>query len=150
MRPWLVAALIALAAPVQAQILDVTPAVVAKLLKENRFELRGIDRDNTFTEVSARHRGSNFSVLFFNCVSQADCLSIQFETGYTVDKPPSLDRINEWNRDQTFAKAHLDEEGYPWLEMDVGIAGGVTRAALLAQMETWADLMEEFEEYIAW
>jgi hypothetical protein len=55
-----------------------------------------------------------------------DSESIQAYAGFKVAKS-SLERINDWNRTHRFSRAYIDSEGDPVIELDLDLAGGVTR-----------------------
>lgn len=47
-----------------------------------------------------------------------------------------LDDVNEWNMSKRFSRAYLDEDDDPCLELDLDLAGGVTKARILDYLET--------------
>ena len=56
--------------------------------------------------------------------------SIQFYVGFT-DTDATLRKVNEWNRTKRFSRSYLDDEDDPCLELDLDLAGGVTKERLL-------------------
>lgn len=66
------------------------------------------------------------AMLLFNEAGDA----VQFFFGMR-GRPLSLDGVNAWNRDFKFSRAYLDRDGDPCLELDLDLAGGVSRARVL-------------------
>jgi hypothetical protein len=42
-----------------------------------------------------------------------------------------LDRTNTWNKDNFYARAHVDGDGDPVLELELETTGGVTEARIV-------------------
>ena len=93
--------------------------------------------------------GTRFQVLFYNCTNHRDCATVQFHVGYDLKAGPALAAINEWNRTQRFASAHLDKENDPILEMDVDLDdGGLSELLFIDNLEFWTSAMTNFEKHI--
>ncbi len=108
-----------------------------------------VDKDTVGDPMlSGEMEGLSYLVFFYGCTEGADCQSIQFYTYWTNPGDVEIDTINAWNRDKRFAKAYLDDDGDPVLEMNVNLFAGVTRTNLSDTFEWWLVLMDLFEEYI--
>jgi hypothetical protein len=95
--------------------------------------------------------GTTFRVLFYNCTEHKDCATVQFHSGYHFENSPALDVINEWNRSQRFARAFLDKENDPIVEMDVDLDdGGVSPLLFIDNLEFWTSLLGKFETHIGY
>ena len=95
--------------------------------------------------------GSNFQIFFYNCTEHRDCATVQFHSGYDVRNPVDLPKLNEWNRTKRFARAFLDKENDPILEMDVDLDdGGLSPALFIDNIEFWASILGDFERYIGY
>jgi hypothetical protein len=88
-------------------------------------------------------------VIFFYSCEQGRCRSFKYASGFRMKKKPSLAAVNAWNRERRFARAFLDDEQDPHLQMDVDLDGGVTRAHLVETLSTWRAVLTLFAERIA-
>ncbi len=61
--------------------------------------------------------------------------SIQFYVCFSGTSA-TLDKVNEWNRSKRFSRSYLDEEGDPCLELDLDLAGGITKDRLVDYFKT--------------
>jgi hypothetical protein len=61
--------------------------------------------------------------------------SLQFHASFR-DEDATLAKVNEWNRAKRYSRTYLDAEGDPHLELDLDLAGGVTRARIVDFLKT--------------
>jgi hypothetical protein len=95
--------------------------------------------------------GTTFQIYFYNCTAHKACATVQFHSGYDLQEPVSLDRINEWNRGQRFGRAFLDKENDPIIEMDVDLDdGGLSPLLFIDNIEFWASQLANFERHIGY
>jgi hypothetical protein len=47
-----------------------------------------------------------------------------------------LKDVNEWNRTKRYSRSYLDEEGDPFLELDLDLAGGVLKERIVDFLST--------------
>jgi hypothetical protein len=131
-----------------------SPARAEELVKASDMETiaelaRGfgsatIEKGDT-TYVKGRIDGTLYAIFFYDCDAEgADCKSIQFYASWddAVVKP---DAIGAWNREKRFAKAYIDNEDDPVLELDVNLRHGVARANLEDTMDWWRISLEKFK-----
>lgn len=90
--------------------------------------------------------GINYQLFFMNC-TEGVCEDINFYAGFRNFKP-TLDVINDWNRDKRFGKAYLDSDLDAVVEFDVNLENGVTQANLDATFEIWALILDQYTTYI--
>ncbi len=152
MKPWALGMGLAMALgtlPAQAQVMG-DPEVVASFLED--YGLR-VTRDTDSTGdplLSSRIEGTNFKVYFYGC-EEFPCDSIQFSSGFDLAQPLSAMMINEWNRDKRFGKAYLDDEGDPYIELDVNLdMDGVGGRNFDDTIDLWRVVLSEFRTYINW
>jgi len=143
-------AVTALAAPAQAQLVKAQdPQSLMRALQNAGYAAQlGVDGvgDPKITSASG---GTTFQIFFYNCTDHKECATIQFHSGYDLDKAPSFELINEWSRGQRFARAYLDKENDPILEMDVDLDdGGLSPALFIDNMEFWTASLAKFEKHI--
>lgn len=102
-------------------------------------------------KISSRVSDTKFSVYFYGCEDNDNCSSIMLKAGYDLDNGISSLKINEWNREKRFAKAYIDDEGDPFLEMDVNLDfEGIGDKNFEDDLDWWRLLVEDFEEFIDW
>ena len=99
-------------------------------------------------EIAGRVDGTRYRVFFYGCTKGTNCKSIQFYAGWKHDKknPSTLAQVNSWNQTKRFAKAYLDDQKDPVIEMDVNLEGGVSRKNLEETFDLWIYTMGKFEE----
>ncbi len=152
MRIWAKLAIIAgaiVAQPAAAQNVDATrPETIVAALREAGYRAV-LDKDNSGDPmVKSGAAGVDFSVYFYNCTANKACKTVQFHAGF-VKKGVTLDTINTWNATHRFARAYLDDEKDPRIEMDVDLDhGGLPTKLFQANLATWDSLVGEFQKTI--
>lgn len=109
--------------------------------------------DNTGDpKISSAVSGANFSIYFYGCDTQAPkrCDSISFSAAFDLDEGLTAAYINEWNRTKRFGNAWIDDEGDPFLNMQVNIDGGIAEDAIRQNLDWWEIGMSGYLEYIGW
>ena len=133
------------AAGAQELITTADPAVVLEVAKGYGSATLDTDSDGN-PMISGRMETVKYSVFFYSCVSGKDCRSIQFSTGYT--DPYTIEKANEWNTKYRWIKSYESDHASNF-RMDVDFKGGITRAYLDAQFETWNSLIVDIREFVA-
>jgi hypothetical protein len=144
---WLAAGL---GAPAEAQMVSAKdPQSVVKVLQKEGYSAKLEADEGGEPMISSGYSGSNFRIFFYNCTNKKDCATVQFYSGYTLDKPLTLDKINAWNRGQRFGRAYLNDKGEPAIEMDLDLDdGGISPALFADNLEYWVSVMGAFEKHI--
>jgi hypothetical protein len=110
----------------------------------------GTDNDGD-PKISSRVDSTKFHVYFYGCTDNKDCKSILIKAGYDLKTPMSATKVNEWNRNKRFGKAYIDDDGDPFLEMDVNLDfDGVGAKNFEDTLDWWRMTVESFEEFIDW
>ena len=102
--------------------------------------------------IEFRFEDATYPLFFYDCVDNADCLSVQFYTGFEMDAPVALERLNEWNSgERRFLRAYLTpENNVVHLEMDVATSSdGISARDFNDLLLLWVDRAREFEAFIA-
>jgi hypothetical protein len=144
--------LMAFASGASAQVVASDAGAVMAAMQEFGF-IASMGQDNGGDpKISSRVSDTKFKVYFFGCNDQnLNCTSIQFGAGYDLTNGMNASKINEWNRGKRFAKAYIDDEGDPFLEMDINLDfEGVGPQNFEDSMDLWRILVEDFEEFIDW
>jgi len=145
------AVLIASATMATAEVTATDANAVMKAMQDfGLVATMGTDGDND-PKISSRVSDTKFSVYFYGCQDNMNCSSIMLKAGYDLNTGISALKINEWNRDKRFSKAYIDDEGDPFLEMDVNLDfDGVGNKNFEDTLDWWRLLVEDFEEFIDW
>lgn len=110
----------------------------------------GADNDGD-PKISSRVSDTKFSVYFYGCSDNINCASIMIKAGYDLTTGITASKVNEWNRKKRFAKAYIDDEGDPFLELDVNLSlDGVGNDNFEDTLDWWRLSIENFEEFIDW
>jgi len=125
-------------------------SILAVMQSEGYIATLGRD-DQGDPMIESRLSDSEFKVYFYGCDAGRDCLSVQLSAGYDLDAPTTAGLVNEWNRDNRYSRAFIDDEGDPFLRIDVKMqkdGNGVQN--FIETLDIWRRLVEDFERYINW
>ena len=101
--------------------------------------------------VTSAAGGTTFQIFFYNCTNHLQCATVQFHSGYDLRNSPTVEQMNDWNRQKRFGRAYLDAERDPILEMDVDLDdGGVAPLLFIDNVEFWTSVLGEFEKHIGY
>ena len=101
--------------------------------------------------VEFRVDGDTGQVFFYDCTNNANCLALQFYSGYKLDAPVSLETINSWNTDRRFVRAYRTDDGAARIEMDIATSqSGISAADFGDLYSLWTESVGLFEERIGW
>lgn len=145
------AAAISLASAAHAQVTATDENVILQAMQDfGLVATMGTDNSGD-PKISSRVSSTKFKVYFYGCTDNTQCTSIQFGAGYDLKTGISALKVNEWNRKKRFAKAYIDDEGDPFLEMDINTDyDGIGIKNFEDSMDLWRSLVEDFEEFIDW
>ena len=141
-------ALILVPALAQGVRTGITPGEMEALLKAGSYRYERVEEGGR-VYFHLRLAGLR-AVLFLQDCREGSCESLLLYAGCSTDNPPSLERVNEWNREKRFSRAYLDEEGDPVLEADLDLAGGVADGAIRAFLDLFEENLRAFAAWIGW
>ncbi|MCF4114930.1 MULTISPECIES: YbjN domain-containing protein [Dethiosulfovibrio] len=72
-----------------------------------------------------------------------DGSSVQFHCGWS-DTGMTMGDVNRWNSEWRLAKAYLDGDGDPHLELDIDLDGGITMQRLRNFMQNCSFFLDKF------
>jgi hypothetical protein len=93
--------------------------------------------------VSSASNGVTFGVYMFDCKGDK-CGSIQFAAGFATHGKFDTSKMNEWNRDNRWARGYYDSVNDPWVEYDVDLTPGGTYELLDDEFATWRSTLGRF------
>mgnify|MGYP005996566675 CR=1 FL=1 len=122
------------------------PAQIAKVMRDAGYKAEIVRSEGEDPFIKSASNGQVFVVVFYGCRKGADCKTVQFYSGFTLDaKPVDLERINEWNANNRFGRAYRDDEGDVAIEMDVDLEdGGMSEELFKDNLEYWDAISGEF------
>ena len=94
--------------------------------------------------------GAEFQIFFFECDTSVpkECGSLMFRAGYDLPNGIALETVNAWNVESRLGRAWVDEDGDPFLEMNVNVMHGVTPENLRDTIDWWIVSLTAFHERI--
>lgn len=101
--------------------------------------------------IEFRYDGETYPLFFYDCLENADCLAVQFYTGFEMSDPVSLERLNEWNSgERRFMRAYLTpDNNVVHLEMDIATSSdGISARDFNDLLLLWVDRAKEFEAFV--
>lgn len=147
---------IAAAGPASAQLMDpVTPEGIAEELRASGFKAEVHPPSNSSGRgiTSRAKEGVAFDISFDACDEAGNrCQVMVFSAGFQFQDPdrrPSKADLNRWNLNE-FGKAVASPSGDPWLDLEVNLVGGITKANLIDTMKWWNVLVGDFAAHIGW
>ena len=98
--------------------------------------------------IRAETAGRAWRVEFYGCSEGKDCTDLRFVAMAEPPEDESFDPedIAEWNAERRFGKASIGEDGEAVLEMNLVLAGGVTRQNFDLTLDWWLVALKEFSE----
>lgn len=145
-------ALLLAVSPATAQSVTATdPVGVLRAVQEAGYTATLTTDNLGDPKIDAANAETAFAIFFYGCVEGAACTNVQFSAGYDLATPTTASRMNDWNRENRFGRAFIDDEGDPFLRMDVVLRGrGMATGSFSYQLEYWDLLLGEFERFIDW
>lgn len=93
--------------------------------------------------VRSQFGSSVFNIMMFDCKADR-CGSLQFYAGFSTHGHFDTSRMNEWNRDERWARGYYDLQNDPWVEMDVDLTPGGTYELLNDELATYKGALTRF------
>jgi hypothetical protein len=97
--------------------------------------------------ISGRVDGRAYAIFFDNCPDGTGCSDIRFFAVFPGNRP-SLDVINDWNRDKRWGKAYTDADLDAALEFDVNMSSGVPHGTVDQTIAVWVETLSSFATFI--
>jgi hypothetical protein len=129
-----------------AQNVDATkPNEILSIAKG--FGSAELDEDSTGDpRIMGRISGTGYAILFYGCSSGSRCKSLQFYAPWKTSKKISLEKINKWNKEKRYVKAHLDSDDDPIIQFDVELEYGMSRRNLEECFKDWELALDAFKK----
>lgn len=98
--------------------------------------------------IVASADGTNFVILFYGCRNGQDCTAIQFISGFQMNTPPTLQRINEWNAGRIVGQAYTAPDGSIRIAHYVALRYGMSETNFAYTVEQWRIALRDFRAHI--
>lgn len=136
------------ATPAMAKVYNaITVAEMETIVKELGFKYEVKTDSQGDPMFSFQQSGLRCGLYFYN-KKEAGYTAIQISTGFSLKTPPTLEKLNEWNRGKRYARAYLDRQGDPRVEVDLDLEGGVTDGAIKELFRTNSAVLAQFTKHI--
>ena len=120
---------------------------MAQVLRAKGYQTEILAGDDGEPKIRSSAGDTRFVVYLFGCQKRTRCASIQFASGFQAERIAPA-RIAEWNATKRFGRASQDEDGDPWLEMDVELAHGGSTELLAANLERWESVLGAYGRWV--
>lgn len=102
--------------------------------------------------ISTATSGAQYKVYFYDCseTQPKSCDNLMLSAGFIYEDDLEPGIANQWNLNNRYGRAYIDEEGDPILERDISLTGGVSEANLKEQFRIWDDSLGDFLTVIDW
>ena len=122
--------------------------VMAQLQKEGFVAKLDQDSDGE-PRLTFKVEGYEWAIYFYACGAGATetrpCISYQFYSGYTTNKPVPLTTINKWNTDKRYARAYnyLQRDGKTSSRVEIDVMSEGTNADRAETLQIYFKKMKE-------
>src|SRR5262245_16674582 len=124
------------------------PGEIISIIQDLGFQAK-LDKDAVGDPmIRSSAGGVDFSIQFYGCTKNKRCDSLHFIAGYDLDDGTTLEAVEQWNEEQRYASAYLDDENDPFLQLDLNMAGGISRENFESTFSLWQTLKGQFEDHI--
>jgi len=92
--------------------------------------------------------GVFYSMVLYGCDAPTGCENVQFYASFVSDDRNTLEFVNDWNRDQRWLTAFLEDDGDVVIALTTNIRHGVLRQNFMDTFDLWVSLMMQFYDHI--
>lgn len=130
------------------RLLEATrPEELAEVIRSLGYRA-DMDRSNTGNPmIISNAEGFNFVLFFYYCQDNTDCRAVQYSVTFTMNTPPPLGTINDWNLDRIVGQARRTDNG-AGLTYFINLDGGVSRENFIDTFEDWRIALRDFARHI--
>lgn len=102
------------------------PSTVAAALQDRGYRAEMSEDGAGDPMIISADGGITFAIVFYGCEDNSNCKTLQLAATYGFDegKQPSAGALHDFDRGHRFTRTYLDEEGDPWIEMDIQVKDG--------------------------
>jgi hypothetical protein len=135
--------------PVQVPqvVTSLTPEEMEAILRAAGYRYERLQRTGRLVSFSLP-MGDLTALLVLDDCRGGKCESLYLAVPFGMSNPPSLERINAWNREKRFSRAYLLDDGDPVLESNLSLTGGVTLEAVVFFLKFFEENLSQFVTWI--
>ncbi len=122
---------------------------LASWLKDAGYSAIIQNEDDGSQSIYSSVDNQNFHIYVYDC-KNGRCASIQFSSGFNTKGAFNAKKINDWVKQNRWARAYVDKSNDPWVEYDVDLAPGGTYEMLNDEFGIWQDSLKHFRKFIGW
>lgn len=137
------ATLAALPATAQALLTPGDGSRIAAILQAQGFQALMERTDQGAPRIRSSSDGVNYVLSFVGC-GDGNCRSVIFTAVFRMDTPPTLQAINEWNRQRNIGQAFLNSTGQPGVAFFVPMEGGISEATFIYAFRNWRTTLSDY------
>src|SRR5579859_3281544 len=121
---------------------------VAKWLQGEGYKAQILTLSGGTRAIASGADGWTWKIYMFDCDKDERCGSFQFAMGLNTNGAFNTDKMNDWSRDNRWARAYVDSVNDPWLEYDVDLTPGGTYELLDDEFATWRSTVKRFHTFL--
>ncbi len=123
---------------------------VAEWLQEAGYRAQIMTKKDGSKDIVSAADGGEFHIRMYDCNNNTRCPSLHFYAGFSTNGAWNAEKINEWNRNNRWGQAYVDDSNDPFVDMDVDISPGGTYEMLNDAFATWRMTLRSFRKFIKW
>lgn len=121
---------------------------LASIIQATGFQAQLERTEEGHPRIRSSSDGVNYTLYFLGCANNPACRAVQFQAGFRMNTPPTLDVINEWNRTRNIGHAYLGQDGQPRVAFFVPMEGGISRPAFDYAFRSWRTALSDYVRHI--
>lgn len=106
-----------------------------------------LSQTNGNPKIAGTINRMGYAIYFLNCDERRVCSQMNFYAGF-LDVKPDDATLNTWNSTKRFGRAYADSVGDASIEMDINMAGGVSRDSMVSSFEIWRLVLRQYAEHV--
>ena len=97
--------------------------------------------------ITVEYDGWTFAVLFYGCVENENCDSLQFSIVFEDDGNNTLELANAWNAAKRFGQLSVGPKNELQLSYDLATIGGVNEQNFIDVLSWWVTMLAELADF---
>ncbi len=131
----------------------VEPNDILKMLTDNGYEDAYV-ADTDYEDLPILNftlADSKAVIYFYECGKTGKvCEYLQLYVGWSMDNRPSYKAVNDFNAEERFSQAYIDDENDPVIEQWITLEGGISDVNFINTVATFGQTVDKFEDIIDW
>lgn len=143
-------AVLLVAGPAQAAPVTASLGVVKAAMADAGFTVTEDTTPDGYHELQSVMGNDKFWVSLQACSDNGTgCDAVEFEAAFKGDNAITAARINQWNAENRYGTAYIDEDGDAHIKMETDLApAGMPADLFRHQLRIWGTLILSFENFL--